>query len=371
MQEWLQKTIVLWGVKFPFTALEFLLRFLLPVLSFILAAALLSFLIRRIGGKFIEDDGKRRTFSRRTRRILSLCAFAGILLSLGSLLGIEVYDAFGSFFRILNTPFFSNGKTEISIITLILIVPVLVSASWMGRLARRGLEAGTLKHFGLSAEQEFTVSRLIRYVVMAVMFVFGLSVIGIDLSAIGVLFGVLGIGIGFGLQSLIADLFAGLSLIGMGLIKEGDRIRVGGSDGVIQHLRLMNTELTTFENETLIIPNRHLTGGVIHSYSYKDRRIVIVNAVDVSYDSDLEEVIRILREVAERNPWLQPASEINVRIIAFGDSGISMELRTWIKDVKDKPEASSWVNLEIWRSFKAAGIEIPFPQRVIHQVSDE
>ena len=116
----------------------------------------------------------------------------------------------------------------------------------------------------------------------------------------------------------------------------------------------------------MIVPNSHLTGGVIHNYSYKDRRVVIVNSVDVAYDSDLERVMGILNDLARNNPWLQPASEAIVRVTAFGESGITMELRTWIRDVGHRADARAWTNLEIWRAFKSAGIEIPFPQRVVH-----
>jgi small-conductance mechanosensitive channel len=286
-------------------------------------------------------------------------------------MGARAYGALGSFFQILNKPFFTSGKTRISVITLLLFIPVFAVASWTGKLVSASLESRSFKRFGLDAEQSFTISRLLRYSSMVLVFIFGMSIIGIDLSAIGVLFGVLGLGIGFGLQSIIADFFAGITLISMGLIKEGDRISIAGYEGNIRHIRLMNTELITFENETLIIPNRQLTGGTIHNYSYKDRRVVIVNEVDVSYDSDLDEVIKLLESVAAGNPWLQKDSEILVRVKTFASSGITMQLRTWIQDVAFRAESLSWTNLEIWRTFASHDIEIPFSQLVVHQKSGD
>jgi len=278
-----------------------------------------------------------------------------------------MFGGAGQFFRILNKPFFTSGKTQISVVSLLLFIPVIAVASWTGKLVSASLESRSLRRFGLDAEQSFTLGRLLRYSSMVLVFIFGMSIIGIDLSAVGVLFGVLGIGIGFGLQSIIADFFAGITLISMGLVKEGDRISIDDYEGNIRHIRLMNTELITFENETLIIPNRHLTGGTIHNYSYKDRRVVIVNEVDVSYDSDLDAVIAILKGVASRNPWFQKDSEILVRVSAFASSGISMQLRTWIQDVSTRADALSWTNLEIWRAFASEDIEIPFSQVVVHQ----
>lgn len=362
----LNRTITIGPFSLPFTPLELLIRLLIPLLICTLGALTVNILTRRITARFLEDQSKRIRIRRRVRRITRILVLLIIAGALASLLGIQVYSALARLLTILAAPFYSSGSTKISVITLILILPVVLLASWAGRLVRRGVETGTLTRFGLDAEQSFSIGRLIRYSAMSLVFLIGLSIIGIDLSAIGVLFGVLGIGIGFGLQFLVADFFAGISLIGMGHIKEGDRISIDGRDGIIRHIRLMNTELSTFENETVIIPNSRLTGGVIHNYSYKDRRVIIVNRVDVSYDSNLEQVIAVLEELAAANPWLQSGSEIIVRVIAFADSGITMELRTWIRDVSHRADAAGWTNLEIWRAFKSAGIEIPFPQRVIH-----
>jgi small-conductance mechanosensitive channel len=99
--------------------------------------------------------------------------------------------------------------------------------------------------------------------------------------------------------------------------------------------------------------------------------VVIVNEVDVSYGSDLDQVITILKDLAAANPWALKDPEPLVRVLRFAESGITMQLRTWVGNVQDRGPASSWTNLEIWRSFTANGVEIPFPQRVIHQKSTE
>ncbi|MDT8299410.1 MAG: mechanosensitive ion channel, partial [Spirochaetaceae bacterium] len=369
MKAWFNAPLTIWDISLPFSPIDFLLRFVLPVAGFLLAALVIKIIMRQIMKKFVKDPERGRAIIRWTRRIVGMLIVIGILLAGGALLGAEVFRALKKFLQFLNTPFFTSGNTSISVVTLILIVPIITLSSWAGRLVASGLEARSLKRFGLDAEQAFSTGRLLRYLVMVLVFIIGMSIIGINLSAIGVIFGVMGIGIGFGLQSLIADFFAGITLISMGLVKEGDRIRSGEYDGIIQRIRLINTEMNTFENETLIIPNRLLTGGTIHNYSYKDRRVIIKNEVDVSYGSNLDQVIEIMEEVASRNPWLDTRSEIVVWVVSFAESGITMQLRTWIKDVSFRAAAASWTNLEIWRSFAAAGVEIPFPQRVVHMAS--
>ncbi|KGM43447.1 hypothetical protein S1OALGB6SA_610 [Olavius algarvensis spirochete endosymbiont] len=348
----------------PFSLKDFLLKFIIPVLSVLIAIVILRVLARRITRRVIKNQERQKRVRHNVLQVTRVLAGLGIVLSALNLLGGRTIVRIA--FQFLNKPFFTSGNTEISVITLILAIPIFMLASWVGKITSSGVETRTLRRFGLDAERIFALSRLLRYSITVIIVIFGLSAIGIDLSAIGVFFGVLGIGIGFGLQSVIADLFAGITLILMALIKEGDRIHVGNYEGNISRIRLMNTELLTFENETLIIPNSQLTSGTIHNFSHKDLSVVIVNDVDVSYNSNLDQVIELLKDVASRNPWLRKDKEIIVRVYTFASSGITMKLRTWIGNVGDRAEARSWTNLEIWRTFVRNSIEIPFPQRDIH-----
>ena len=348
----------------PFSPKDLLLKFIIPILSVFIAIAILRFFAKRITRRIIKNQERQKKVLHKVSQITRVIVGLGIALSALNLLGGQ--SVVKTIFQSLNKPFFTSGNTEISVVTLLLVIPIFMLASWAGRTTSSGVGSRTLKRFGLDAERIFALSRLLRYTITIVIIIFGLSAIGIDLSAIGVFFGVLGIGIGFGLQSIIADLFAGITLILMALIKEGDRIHVGNYEGNISKIRLMNTELLTFENETLIIPNSQLTSGTIHNFSHKDLSVVIVNDVDVSYNSNLDQVIELLKEVASRNPWLRKDKEIIVRIDTFASSGITVKLRTWIDDVTNRAEARSWMNLEIWRAFARNNIEIPFPQRDIH-----
>jgi len=348
----------------PFSPRDLLLKFIVPVISVLVAIILIRLLAGRITRRATKNQERRKKVRRKVLQITRILAALGIALSALNLLGGR--SVVRIILQSLNKPFFTSGNTEISVITLVLVIPIFMVASWVGKIASSGVKSEKLRRFGLDAERIFTLSRLLRYTITVVIVIFGLSIIGIDLSAVGVFFGVLGIGIGFGLQSIIADLFAGITLIVMALIKEGDRIHVGNYEGNICKIRLMNTELITFENETLIIPNSQLTGGTIHNFSHKDLSVVIVNDVDVSYNSNLDQVIELLRGVASRNPWLRRDKDIIVRVDTFASSGITMKLRTWIENVTDRAEARSWTNLEIWRTFAHNNVEIPFPQRDVH-----
>jgi small-conductance mechanosensitive channel len=218
----------------------------------------------------------------------------------------------------------------------------------------------------LDHARRFSASNLLRYAFLVLFILIGLSFIGIDLSSLVVLFGVLGIGVGFGLQNVIANFFAGLVILISRPIKVGDRILVNSFEGDVVQIRLIASIINTLTNETLIIPNAQIVANVVHNYSYEDRRIIIVNSVQVAYESDLDEVGRVLRGVGSENPYRVVNIEPEVLVRSFDDSGITCDLRTWINAASDKMRARSWQNLEIWRAFKHAGITIPFPQRDLH-----
>lgn len=354
------------GRTLPFTLLEALVTTVLPILALVLLRPLLGALARRIfRGATLSDQtrGRLTVWARRVWRI----AFWIIVVSLiGRLFGAESLSYLGTFFGILNQPFYSSGGTEISVVTLILLIPIFYAASWASRATRRAVDRSVLERLSLDPAHRFSVSSLLRYAVMAIVLLVGLSLIGINLSSLAVLFGVLGIGVGFGLQSTVANFFAGLVIILSRPIKEGDRILVNGYEGTVQHIRIVNTVINTITNESLIIPNSQLVDNYVHNYSFDDPSIWICTPVQVAYASDLDQVLRVLAGVAPENPYGVPGTEPNIFVRSFDDSGITVSLCTKIRHATDKNFAISWSNLTIWRRFKESGIEIPFPQRDVH-----
>jgi len=193
-------------------------------------------------------------------------------------------------------------------------------------MSRQMLEHGFVRRLNLDPARTFSILNVTRFVVMGLAVVIGLSVIGINLSSLAVLFGVLGIGLGFGLQQAVGDMFAGL----------------------------------------IIIFSPKITGNPMHNYSYDDVSVLMCNTVQVSYGSDLDFVGEVLIGVAARNPWRLGEEPGRYRVWSFDDSGITVRLCTWIRDTNERVEAYSWTNLEIWRAFRDNGIEIPFPQMDLH-----
>jgi small-conductance mechanosensitive channel len=351
---------------FPFNLLQLIITFLLPL---IVAAVLLRLL--RLGLRAILDKSRindlviHRIY--RGAKILGRLLFLGIFAILFSrLFGAEIGRYVRLFFSFLAVPLIEAGGTKITLVTIIMTLPIFYLASWLGKMAKSFVNQAFLDNFNLDESKRFSMTTLTRYGVMVLTIMIGLSIIGIDLSSLAVLFGVLGIGLGFGLQGMVANFFAGVIIIFTQPIKENDRIVVNELEGTVVQIRLLSTVVSTLTHEIIIIPNSKLVDNIIHNYSYDDRQIVISNQVQVAYESDLHQVMEVLQGIGEENPFTLPHSEVLVRVVSFDDSGITMKLIVWIQDVSKKYEALTWNNLGIWERFKENGISIPFPQMDVH-----
>jgi small-conductance mechanosensitive channel len=355
------------GISFSFSPLQALLRFFLPLIILFAFYKLFLFLIKRLILKplKIKEELKKRVF-KRIRLLFRIAVFAVLLFLVLSFFEAEIQSYVAIVWDILNNPFFTAGSSRISIITIILTIPIFYLASWLTKISRKFMDTAILSKLSVSSEMRFSISTLIRYGIMVLTVLVGLSIIGINLSSLAVIFGVLGIGLGFGLQNMVANFMAGVIIIFERPIKEGDRILVNNLEGDVVHIRLRSTIINTLTNETIIVPNNQLVGNSIHNYSYQDRRIVIINPVQVAYESDLDLVEKVLLEMVEKSPYALTDPRAHVKIMAFEDSGILVELWSWIGEATQKLAAKAWNNLEIWRSFKEAGITIPFPQVDLH-----
>jgi len=354
-------------VSFFFSPLEALWKFLLPIVVLFVVARVIRFLVKRVILKKmkISQESKDQVL-KYTRLVLRIIVFLVLIFIALSFFGAEIWSALGRVWTVLSTPFTTAGSSRISVITVLLAIPIVYLASWLSKVTRRILDTTVLRQLTISDASRFTISSLVRYGVLVLAILIGLSIIGINLSSLAVVFGALGIGIGFGLQNVVANYVAGLVIFFERPLKEGDRILVNGLEGDVVQIKLRSTVINTLTNETIIVPNSQLVGNSVHNYSYNDKRIVIVNRVQVSYGTDLDRAGEVLLGVAGKNPFALKKPVPVVRIVAFQDSGIELALWTSISNAIEKLSAISWTNLEIWRAFKSSGIVIPFPQVDLH-----
>lgn len=364
--DFLNSVIRIGSEDFPFTWGAFLLQFVLPVIVYVVFYKLVLLLYSRLIRKSAIKEKPKQTLFVWIRRILRILFVILIGILIGRLFGAKILNYLKLFYQVLSKPFFQSGNTKISVITILLTIPIFYLASWASKGIRNFLDRTLMDRVTIDDAKRFTITNLIRYGVLIIVLLIGLSIVGINLSSLAVIFGVLGIGLGFGLQNVVANFFAGIVLILTHPIKEGDRVLVLDSEGVVVKIRMLSTVINTIKNETIIVPNSQLTSDKVYNYSYDDRSIILENQVEVHYKTDLDKALELLIAIGERNPHRVPSKKPVARVSSFESSGILLKLFTWIEDVNDKFDVLSWVNLEIWRQFKKEGIEIPFPQVDLH-----
>jgi small-conductance mechanosensitive channel len=273
-----------------------------------------------------------------------------------------------AFVELLGKPLFTVGKTDVSIALLIQFVVVVALVLLVARLVRHLLRTRILSHTKLDVGLQYAIARITGYVVLVLGFIVGLSTLGIDLTSLTVLAGALGVGIGFGLQTVVNNFVSGLILLAERTVQIGDRVEIGETAGRIMRIGARSTSVLTNDNIVMIIPNAEFVSGrVINWTQAGDQRVRIRVPVAVSYGSDPLAVRKILLEVADANndTLKDPAPAAVFR--GFGESSLDFELRVWTATMTHRPGVySSDLYFAIWERFKQLGISIPFPQRDLH-----
>lgn len=192
------------------------------------------------------------------------------------------------------------------------------------------------------------------------------SALGFDLTALLVIFGGLSVGIGFGLQELVANFISGVLLVFEQTLRPGDVVEVEGQRGTVTQMGMRATVLRNIDNIELFIPNKTLLTSNVAAYTLTDRTIRRTIAVGVSYSSDPSLVRDILLDVAHRHGLVLPDPEPEVLFSDFGESSLEFELAVWIDEPARLLAVLSDLRFMIFSDFKKYGIVIPFPQRDIH-----
>jgi small-conductance mechanosensitive channel len=212
------------------------------------------------------------------------------------------------------------------------------------------------------------ISRIAGYAVLVLGLMVGLQTAGVNLSSLTVLAGAVGIGIGFGLQTIINNFVSGLILMGERSVQIGDRIEMGDINGDVLRIGARSTSVRTNDNIMVIVPNAELVSGRVVNWSHRgDQRLRFRVPVGVSYDNDPHQVEELLLEAASENKSVLKDPAPRAVLKEFGDNSLNFELRVWTDEMTHNPTRfKSELNFAIWDKFKKHRIEIPFPQRDIH-----
>jgi small-conductance mechanosensitive channel len=275
-------------------------------------------------------------------------------------------DLFHSVQGFLDTRLFTIGTTEVTLSAIFMFLFILLVVVILSRLFARKFLERILIRLQIEEGTRYTFRRIIELAFILIGAIIAFQSIGINLSGLAVIFGLLSVGIGFGLQNITSNFVAGLILLFERPIKVGDRVTVGDVEGDVMDINIRSTTVRSLNNIAIIVPNSEFVSSQVVNWSHGDRKIRLDIEVGVSYQSDLDTVLRSLKEVATENPEILRDPEPDVHLREFGDSSWNMKLRIWIDDPKRHPVVRSDINCAIVRKFRENGVEIPFPQRDLH-----
>jgi small-conductance mechanosensitive channel len=272
----------------------------------------------------------------------------------------------------LNDVGFTLGKDKQRITLWLLLqglaalVITLTVALWLGRITEsRVLAAETIE-----LSTRIVITKLVRAGALLVAILVALPLVGIDVTALSVFSGALGVGLGFGLQKIASNYVSGFIVLLDRSLRIGDVITVDGRRGEVKAIESRYTVIKGGDGVESIIPNETLITQSVNHHTYSDPRVSMVVGVSISYESDVEKACALLLEAAKRQDRVIADPPSAARIRNLGESGIDLELTVWIKDpAMGEGELRSALLLDVLKAFREHGIDIPYPRRDVRLIA--
>lgn len=259
------------------------------------------------------------------------------------------------------------GEVELSVLSLLTGILTFALLIW-GALALSALLERQMKSMeSVPPSVRALMSKVGKILLVALAFLISLNATGIDLTALAVFGGALGVGLGFGLQKVVGNFISGIILLVDRSIKPGDVIETGGTYGTINRLAARYTSVITRDGTEYLIPNEDMITQPVINWSHSHRLVRRRIPVQVAYESDVRQAMQLMVDAANEESRVLRKPEPRTLMRGFGDNGVDLELRMWIDDPQNGvSNVASEVMLRIWDKFNEAGVEFPYPQRVVH-----
>ena len=357
------------GVLFPLLALgaALLMRWILavhlPQLSLavfrLVVPVLMSLAAIRLAVRVLQRAFPDSTLMRIAERSISWVAWVAVVLWLVGVLPLMLKE--------LDDIKWKFGAGTLSLRNLlegaVSAVVVLVIALWASAAIESRLLKGPVEQMSVRKMAANAVRALLLFIGL----MFALSAAGIDLTALGVMGGALGVGIGFGLQKLASNYISGFVILAERSVRIGDMVRVDGFEGRVTDITTRYTVIRALNGRESIVPNEMLITQRVENASFSDTRVVHTTVVQVAYGTDLDMLRPLLVEAVKAVPRVLPDPAPGANLTAFAADGLELTIGFWVADPSIVGAVRGEVNLAILRLLTEAGIEIPYPQRVLRQ----
>lgn len=262
---------------------------------------------------------------------------------------------------------FTVGKKTITALGIVEGFLSLAILLWLSGIFSRVLEKRVAQLPNLAPSTQVLFGKLFQITFITIAFLVAMNMIGIDLTALAVFTGALGVGLGFGLQKVVSNFVSGIILLMEKSVKPGDVIAVEDSYGWVQSLGARYVSVLTRDGIEHIIPNEDFITQKVENWSFSNNDLRLKMPVGVSYNADVEHAMALCLEAVREQDRVKKKDAAVCFLKGFGDSSVDLELRFWIDDpAEGSDNVKSLIYLSIWHKFKKHGIEIPYPQRDLH-----
>lgn len=293
-----------------------------------------------------------------------------IFLTLVAVLGLGASGHFEIVKEYLDTDALSvtAGKYTISAYGVLRAVIIIALIFWIAAIISDVAESRIGKITKLRAANRTLVTKILHISIYFIAFLVTLDVIGVDLTALKVFSGALGIGLGFGLQKIASNFISGIILLMEKSVEQDDLVELAdGTFGFIRRSSARYTLIETFDGKEVMIPNEDLITSRVTNWTFTDKKARVDVPIGVSYGSDIEKARDLILQSAKDHPKCIEDPEPKCFLRNFGDSSVDFLLIFWVADVtQGRWDPQSEVMFDVWHKFKEHDIEIPFPQHDLH-----
>jgi small-conductance mechanosensitive channel len=308
----------------------------------------------------------RHFLARRARGLLGLAAIWA--WTVRSLDHVGLFEPTVALASALLTAELGRGSITFSLGDVLEFVLTIWLAYLVSAFIRFVLQEDVYPRTRLTRGLSYAVSSLLNYIVLTLGFLLALGALGLDVTKLTILAGAFGVGLGFGLQSVVNNFVSGLLLLFERPIHVGDIIEIGDLVGEVSRIGIRASTVRTVQGAEMIVPNAQLITERVTNWTLSDRRRRIEVAVSVAYASAPEKVVAVLRAVAQGHPQVLKDPAPQALLMAFGDSAIDFELRAWTNQFERWPAIRSELAIAVYAALQGEGMTIPFPQREVRLV---
>lgn len=315
-----------------------------------------------------------RTFRINRRRLVKTEFWFGLLLTplLGILAILTLLAVWGASVDILISNVknflvgFNIGGVHISITSILLGILCFLVSMFLFKMLKNSFISGSLSKIEMDDGVKSSLLSVLGFIGIIFSAILAIAVMGGSFGSIAIIAGALSFGAGLGLQSIVSNLVAGMTILFERPIKIGDWVIINGQEGIVKKINMRATELETWGKSNVIIPNSDILSSSLINMTYSNRMGRIDIQVGTGYDSDIDLVRKTLLEIAKQTPDVLSSPEPFVAFLDLADSSLNFQVSCYTANIYSKRGISDNIREQIIKRFKEKGIEIPFPQRVVY-----